>query len=198
LLGLLDDHGLGLADVSLLAVGLGPGAFTGLRVGIAAMQGLAFATGLPIVGVSGLDALASSAAAHGEPSVVGVWIDGARREVFAARYRRDPAAPFGVAALDEAVAAPPAQVRERWALDAWPDLWTGSGVTLYHDLLVGDGQPVAIAPVPVLAALVAALGEQVQASGGAHTPHALRPVYVRRPDAELARDRTRAAGAATP
>jgi tRNA threonylcarbamoyl adenosine modification protein YeaZ len=58
LIALLAHAGLSLADIDLFAVATGPGSFTGLRIGIATMQGLAFATGKPLVGVSGFDALA--------------------------------------------------------------------------------------------------------------------------------------------
>src|SRR5687767_10917964 len=53
---LLDAHHLRLADVDLFAVASGPGSFTGLRIGIAIMQGFAFAGGKPLVGISALDA----------------------------------------------------------------------------------------------------------------------------------------------
>ena len=54
----LAEAGQPLSAIDLLAVASGPGAFTGLRIGMAAMQGLALVTGRPVVGVSGLDALA--------------------------------------------------------------------------------------------------------------------------------------------
>jgi tRNA threonylcarbamoyladenosine biosynthesis protein TsaB len=195
LMALLKDHGLELTDVSLLAVGLGPGAFTGLRVGLATMQGLAFATGHPIVGVSALDAHAVMAltAASAEATTIGVWLDGARREVFAGRYRRNTAARFGVAAMDTPVAAPPGTVLESWVSDGGlPDIWIGSGVELYRPLITGvlQHEPMGVEAV-LLAGVVADLAERALAAGEAGAPHALRPVYVRRPDAELARDRSR-------
>ena len=61
LLALLERHGLRPPDVDVFAVATGPGSFTGLRIGIAAIQGLAFATGRPVVGVSALEALAHAA-----------------------------------------------------------------------------------------------------------------------------------------
>ena len=89
-LAALEACGLTLGDVTLLAVGLGPGPFTGLRVGLATIEGLAFATGLPVVGVSGLDALAV-AAARAEVSareIARVSRRGARRGLRRAIRRR--------------------------------------------------------------------------------------------------------------
>src|SRR6478735_2358845 len=116
LIDLVADDGATLDDVQLLAVGLGPGAFTGLRVGLATMQGLAFATGLPIVGVSGLDALAVAAhrAVSDRNRVIGVWLDAGRQEVFAARYRVDPRAAFGVTAVGDPISARPGAVLDKW------------------------------------------------------------------------------------
>src|SRR5688572_24887341 len=57
LMTLLEAAGIVLRDVDVFAVTTGPGSFTGLRIGIATMQGLAFAEGRPLIGVSGLDAL---------------------------------------------------------------------------------------------------------------------------------------------
>src|SRR5678815_2876000 len=63
LMRLLDRHNLRVGDIDLFAVAAGPGSFTGLRIGIATMQGLAFASGKPLIGISALDALATVATA---------------------------------------------------------------------------------------------------------------------------------------
>ncbi len=191
LLAALRDSGASLGDVTLLAVCLGPGAFTGLRVGLATIQGLAFARALPTVGVSALEALAFGALV-GTRDRVAVWLDGARGEVFAARYRPDPAATFGIQALDEPIAAKPDAVLDAWQQDEWPipHHWTGDGAALYFDTLVRRVPDATLTMTDVpRAALVADLAERADARGLSGPPHALRPAYVRRSDAELARER---------
>ena len=183
-LDVLAACGRDLADVDLLSVCLGPGAFTGLRVGIAAAQGLAFARACPIIGITAFDALALAAFEHGvEAPTVGVWIDAARGEVFAARARRGGAA-TAPTLIGEPVAATPDVVQASWAGAPEVDCWAGDGAIRYRRQLPARAL---VAPVPLLAPLVARLALARRADAGA--PHALRPLYVRPPDAELARQR---------
>lgn len=189
LLSVVSDAGLMLNDVDRLAVCVGPGAFTGLRIGIAAMQGLAFATGLPVAGVSAFDALAAAAGAEDADAGVGVWMEAGRGEVFAARY--EVAADSEPVCRGEPLAAPPAVVLASWEADGpLPRVWTGDGASRHAGLIrslvePAAGQPFELLPGPLLAEWVARLA-RVRPAG---RPHTLRPVYVRRSDAELARDR---------
>jgi tRNA threonylcarbamoyladenosine biosynthesis protein TsaB len=178
--------GLTLDDVSMLAVCLGPGAFTGLRVGIAAAQGLAFAMSSPIVGISALEALALHALDDGSADdVAGVWMDAARGEVFAARYTQDHASPTRLAPVDEPVSARPEVVRSRWHVEGRAvTRWIGDGAVRYRAHLPEDAD---LRTSPLLAPLVGRLA--IARRGEAGAPHALRPLYVRPPDAELARRR---------
>ena len=109
LAALLERESVSLRDIDLLAVATGPGSFTGLRVGIATMQGLAMAIGAPLIGVSAFDALAHLATS-GQGVIgghrVAAWIDAWRGEVFAATYEDGrEVAPAIVAPPDALLAA---------------------------------------------------------------------------------------------
>ena len=79
--GVLADAGLAMADVEAVVTGLGPGPFTGLRVGVVTAAALADARGLPVVGVCSLDAVGSGART--------VVTDARRKEVYWAAYAAD-------------------------------------------------------------------------------------------------------------
>ena len=199
ILDCLARHGFGLRDVDLYGVAAGPGSFTGLRIGIATIQGLAFALGRPVVGISALDALAEAGGspapeagsdAAGEASLRAAWMDAQRGEVYACLYR--PSA-TGWVETTPAIVQPPDAVLAAW----------GSGIAGRKVEFIGDGallyagaienalaERARIArPVPPIAAAVATLAGVAAAAGLAGPPHAIRPVYIRRPDAELVRDR---------
>jgi tRNA A37 threonylcarbamoyladenosine modification protein TsaB len=112
-------------------------------------------------------------------------MDAARGEVFAARYQRSRQSPTGVVAIDEPVSARPDVVAAHWR-DRGPgvNVWIGDGVARYRDRLPNAAR--SLSP-PVLAPLIGMLALARRAEAGA--PHALRPLYVRPPDAELARKR---------
>jgi len=177
-----------LADVDLLAVAAGPGSFTGLRVGIATMQGLAIARGLSIVPVSTLEALASEAAhAAGGRSLIAPWIDAQRGEVFAALY-----GPHLEAVLVAPSSASPLGTLTSWRapLGSTEVVFAGSGALRYRAIIesVLGGQARIQEPVPPLAATIGRIA--AREPDRAVVPHAVVPVYVRRSDAELARERS--------
>lgn len=180
----LDAAGVALPDIDLLAVARGPGAFTGLRIGLAAMQGIAMVTGRPVVGVSALEALAVAAfeVLHVERARIGAWMDASRDEVFAAAY--DVEGHIGeiphLTTLREPEVDAPGAIWSRWqSLMTTPCVFTGDGVARYAEVLVG----VAVVPPPALAPTIARLGRRL-AGHGADTPHNLQPLYVRRPGVE--------------
>ena len=83
----LDEAGVRIEAIDLFAVAAGPGSFTGLRVGIATIQGLAMARARRVVAVSALDALAR--AVTNADQTIATWMDAQRGEVFAALYGAD-------------------------------------------------------------------------------------------------------------
>jgi tRNA threonylcarbamoyladenosine biosynthesis protein TsaB len=182
LMQLLERSGKTLADVDLFAVATGPGSFTGLRIGIATMQGLAFAGGKPLVGISGLDALAEIARPHANDQRIATWVDAWRGEVYAALYDRG-------GQVEAPVVAQPDTLLSR--LSGAPTVFIGDGAGTYRDVILARLGPAGIVgdtPAPLLAGTIARLAASASASGTTSHPHAIRPMYVRRTDAELARD----------
>lgn len=236
LLGTLD---LTVDDVERYAVAVGPGSFTGLRVGISAIQGLALVKAVPIVGVSTLAALVDGVR---DSKLVGTWLDGQRNQVFSAGYLR----------LKE-VSSPPTSHHLLVGHDA-QDFARNMGFTIHDDLntecsrassegpptiiavpegfleiephsvgtpqemsicwqkrlkegsltLVGDGAHryeseakdllgSTVRVLPIQGNLAENVGRLAlgASEGQLLGPHALRPLYIRRPDVELARNRRR-------
>ena len=179
---LLTEAGLGWDDVDTVAVGLGPGAFTGLRIGIATARALAQAgEGVELTGVPTLSALALSLAhaPEADPARLLVpLIDGRRREVFAAVFARGGA---GDIRQVEDVAVVPAAGLAEW-LAARGDVVTGGdGAVLYDELLPASARPAAgmVAPTAAMVGRAVACG----APGVVRGPDEVLPIYGRAPDA---------------
>ncbi len=198
---LLDAQGVRVGDVDLFAVAAGPGSFTGLRIGIATMQGLALGNGKPLAGVSALDAIhdavssslsSLSSPLSPQPSALSpisevslaVWMDAGRGQVFSAIYKQS-------AVCEAAIVDKPATILARWASErTLPNVYAGDGALGYADA-IRAAVPGAhlVEPVPPLAPSVAKLAEAHVREHGASPADAVRPIYIRRPDVELARDR---------
>ncbi len=180
----LEAAGVPPAKIDLLAVAAGPGSFTGLRVGIASMQGLASASGLKIVPVPVFDALARAAGPGDTP--LAVWIDAQRGQVFAVLY--DAA---GSHTLSEPSSLPPAETLAAWDRlgVTGPIRFVGDGAVRYrHAVETGLGARAVMLPdAPPLASFIGLIAAEHPER--AVLPHAVVPIYVRRPDAELARSR---------
>jgi tRNA threonylcarbamoyladenosine biosynthesis protein TsaB len=190
ILRLLDSTGLGIADVDVFAVAVGPGSFTGLRIGIATVQGLAFVTRRSVVGVSALDALAhaSSDGVH-TGALIGVWMDARRRDVFSALYRVAGGPPVTAARLTQieppSIGAP-AVTFERWATEfGCPARLVGDGATMYEPVV---GSRSSVRAAPALAAAIGRLAAVRARAGDTIDPSAVQPLYIRRSDAEIARE----------
>jgi tRNA threonylcarbamoyladenosine biosynthesis protein TsaB len=171
----------GWERVDLLAVGLGPGTFTGLRVGIASARGLAVSLGLPVRGVCTLDALAAGIGGLGTEGARLAVLDGWRGEVFAALYDAD-----GSRIWEPAVHRPEKLAERVAELGETPSV-AGSGAVRFRDELARDGVRIADDSDPVhrvAARHVCALA----AADGAETD-GLAPIYLRPPDAERWRER---------
>lgn len=160
--GALDDAGRKPADIAAIVAGLGPGPFTGLRVGLVTAASMADALGIPVYGVCTLDGLGATTAGR-----VLVATDARRREVYYAVY-------------DDGVRVAGPSVGKPTALDL-PEGVTaavGDGAQLYREAL---GLPVADLPrYPSAATLARVAVPRVLGRAPSET---LTPLYLRRPDA---------------
>ena len=183
-LKLLGAHALRVADIDIFGVASGPGSFTGLRIGIATMQGLALANGKSLVGVSALDALNAIVLSLSPGSEVSIWMDAQRGQVFSATYIND-------VAQESAIVEKPADILSHWHREGRrPSVFAGDGALMYRALICRAAPDAHIVePLPPLAPAIARLAEVYIQAHGPTSPDAIRPVYIRRSDAELARDR---------
>lgn len=192
-LALLGRHDLALADVDLFGLAAGPGSFTGLRIGIAAIQGLAFATRRPVVAVSALDALARRTAPRIATSLLGTWMDAQRQEVFAQLWHAsEPRSAASLTPVEEATVGAPGEILTRWlrTTDGRITL-VGDGARTYRAIGETQADRVTVQDeVPPLAGEIARMAAERAEAGATIGPGAIQPIYIRRPDAELARERT--------
>jgi tRNA threonylcarbamoyladenosine biosynthesis protein TsaB len=165
--------GLDYWALRAIAVNHGPGSFTGVRSTVAAARGFALAAGLPVLAVSGLEALAGSVDVPGDAMILAA-IDARRGQVYAQAFGP------GLQPLTEPRALAPAQAVEEVAHRAC--VLVGSGAPLVAAALL-DHARVTIAPVELDARAIARRAARRLASGELPQPGlALRPLYLREPD----------------
>ncbi|MFG2828710.1 tRNA (adenosine(37)-N6)-threonylcarbamoyltransferase complex dimerization subunit type 1 TsaB [Streptomyces sp. NPDC048434] len=174
----LAEAGLKLDAVSDIVVGVGPGPYTGLRVGLVTAATFGAALGVPVHGLCTLDGLAHASGLT-EPFVVAT--DARRKEVYWARYAAGPstsdsAAPRTITRLTEPAVDRPADIADQVA--GVPAV--GAGALLYDTVFTGVRRE---APEHQSAGALAALAAGKLAAGEELPPP--QPMYLRRPDAQV-------------
>jgi tRNA threonylcarbamoyladenosine biosynthesis protein TsaB len=184
--GLLRRCGLSVMDLAAIAVGIGPGSFTGLRIALSYAKGVALATGCALVGIPSLDALALCALelpALAQTATICPILDARKGEMYAAVYRRVEnglekiSGEFLVTAEDLA----------RQLAGEQDVFFFGQGAAAYGEVLQRlGGRVMASGPggLPP-AAMISALGAMRLAGGQTDRPGTLQPLYVRASEAEL-------------
>ena len=183
--GMLSAAGLRVRDMNLLATANGPGSFTGLRIGVSALKGLAWALEKPCCGVSTLAAMARNLA-HMEGLII-CAMDARRNQVYNALFlahdgvltRQCPDRAIGLAELAEEIKNRPE-----------PKFVVGDGAGLCYNHLLEQDVPCRMAPPQLMmqnAVGVALAAEEMAAAGQVTTARDLVPVYLRLSQAERER-----------
>ena len=171
----LEALGLRLEQLTGIGVSVGPGSFTGIRVGLATARGLAMSTGCPVTGVSSLRCLADEAG--GLATGVAAWIDAGRGEVYTALFRRLNTGDLDLEGV-EGLASPESALV---ALPREPLHFVGSGAVRYAERIARRALGDTVEPrLGFLAGSVARLAA-LDLDRGRSVPPA--PVYLRSPDA---------------
>ena len=172
--------GIGWPDVNGIAISLGPGSFTGLRIGMAAAKGIALAADLPLVGIPTLDGLAHSCPVIDRP----LWslLDARKQEVYAACYQP------GIGGRPELVAPARAICPEALAKQiSVPSILAGPGVDEYHELFarIANIHLIPAALSSPRAARIGLLAAEYLARGEFLDQITAAPMYVRASEAEI-------------
>lgn len=179
--------GVTLRGLTAITVGIGPGLFTGLRVGVATAKALAFALGVPLIGVTSCDLIAGRLlAAPGFAPRPVVVIDARRSEVFVAPYRLGETDSLGEAALDplaEPSVERPEVLAERLRAATEVVQLVGDGALRYRHLF--EDQVILDETWAAPSAAVAVCFARTKVAGALPAgADAVQPLYLRRPDAE--------------
>ncbi len=178
---LLSESDISIHDIDGVAVGLGPGSFTGLRIAMATVKGIALAAEKPLLGISTLDALALNCSGSSRVCAV---IDARKKEVYTAYFQRDSSGV--VRRKGEIRAIAPEQLA---AEIEEPVLLVGDGVFTYGELFQKRVEGLlTIAPLPLHYPMASAIGflcAEKLAAGDLLDLETAAPLYVRASDAEL-------------
>ena len=180
---LCDQAGVRVADVSAIAVGVGPGMFTGLRVGVTTAKLLGQTLRVPVVTVPSLDLVAYPL--RFTPRLVVAVLDARRREVFTSSYRPVPG---GVQRVTDYQVLPPAELVAELAAGGDELLLAGDGVARYRAEF-GELERAEVASPAFDAPSAVALLELAAAHVAREefvTPNEVVPMYIRKSDAEIA------------
>lgn len=177
----LSDTGLTIADMDGYAIAIGPGSFTGLRIGLAAVKGLALVTGKPVAPVPTLQALAWNLPYAAYP--ICPMLDARKNEVYAAMYR------FEGTALVHVMAEAVLSLSQLSGRISGNTLFTGEASHLFRNEIVNlFGDRALFAPRATMlpsAATVAEIGLGIIKSGKQADLDSVTPMYIRRPEAEV-------------
>ena len=177
---LIEAAGVHWHDLDGIAVSIGPGSFTGLRIGMAAAKSIAMAAGKPLIGVPTLDALAL--ACSGSDLMIGSVLDARKQQVYAGFYRIGPDGP--PRRITGPMVVNPSDLLKHVSE---PVLLTGPGAAVYRQSFTGLDN-VRILP-PMLAspraAFVGLLAGRMLSEGRTMDPASAAPLYVRASDAEV-------------
>ena len=179
----LATAGIEFSEVGLLSVGAGPGSFTGLRVGVSTAKGLAFASGVPIVAVGSLQAIARAM----PPGPRVVMVDAYKSEVYSAVYGAEDSGELLLTLRHGSIEETVEQASD--CLEGMPAALAGSGCRRYAETL-GERMPPSWTLLDPSydhprAEHVAAIGRTLFLERGPDAVASLEPLYVRPSDAKL-------------
>jgi tRNA threonylcarbamoyladenosine biosynthesis protein TsaB len=185
IISVLDMLGLILDDIDGFAIGIGPGSFTGLRVGLSIVKGLSFATNKPVMPVSTLDALAMNITFS--PYLISPILDAKRGEIYTALYRWDK----GIKKLTDDLLIKPdifiRRIKEKV-------IFVGDGIRVYKDFIKERLSDLALFPplnlINLRASNIGLLGMELLKNDIEYDVDSLSPRYLTPPPGEIKGGRT--------